>query len=89
VNWPKVIYVCPRCDRVQPPGRMGCNGAHEDAHPYERTVRVEVVPVVGEVIERDRIIEALRDGHRNDSAAEQVEFVSDLVGWSAEGDPEL
>lgn len=32
---------------------------------------------------------ALRDAHRNDSAADAVEFVSDLVGWSADDDPEL
>lgn len=40
-------------------------------------------------ISRDALIEALRDGHRNDSAADMVEFVSDLVGWSAEDDEEL
>lgn len=43
----------------------------------------------GELIDRDRVIEALRDAHRNDSAADAVEFVSDLVGWSAEDDEEL
>lgn len=43
----------------------------------------------GELVERDRIVEALRDGHRQDSAAAQVEFVSDLVGWSAEDDEVL
>jgi hypothetical protein len=41
-----------------------------------------------DAIPRESIIEALRDAHRNDSAADAVEFVSDLVGWSAEDDPE-
>ena len=40
-------------------------------------------------VSRSAVIDALRAGHRNDSAADQVEYVSDLVGWSAEDDPEL
>lgn len=40
----------------------------------------------GELVERESIVQALRAGHENDSAADQVEFVSDLVGWSAEDD---
>jgi hypothetical protein len=40
-------------------------------------------------VSRESIIEALREAHRNDSAADAVEFVSDLVGWSAEDDEEL
>lgn len=43
----------------------------------------------GELIERERVVEALRAGERNDSGADQVEFVSDLVGWSAEDDEVL
>lgn len=43
MKWPKKIWICPHCDRVQPPGRMGCCGAHEDAHRYTGTVCVEVV----------------------------------------------
>lgn len=35
-------------------------------------------------ISRESVIEALRNAHENDSAADAVEFVSDLVGWSAE-----
>lgn len=42
-----------------------------------------------EVVRVEAVIEALRDGHRNGSCADQVEFVSELVGWSAEDDPEL
>jgi hypothetical protein len=42
-----------------------------------------------DAISRDRIVDALRAGHLNDSAADQVEFVSDLVGWSAEDDEGL
>jgi len=39
---PWTIYVCPTCNRVKK--EMGCTGAHEDAHRYARTVRVDVVP---------------------------------------------
>ncbi len=38
---------------------------------------------------RERIIEALRDGTRNDSAADAVEFVSEVVGFEADQDPIL
>lgn len=37
----------------------------------------------------ERVIAALRDGHANDSASDQVEFVSMVVGWSAEDDEQL
>jgi hypothetical protein len=40
------------------------------------------------MVARSDVIAALRAGWNNDSAADQVEFVSDLVGWSAEDDPE-
>lgn len=45
--------------------------------------------VGSEFVSRESIIEALREAHRNDSAADAVEYVSDLVGWSAEDDDEL
>lgn len=38
---------------------------------------------------RESVRMALRDAHRNDSAADAVEYVSDVVGWSADEDPEL
>lgn len=38
---------------------------------------------------RESVRMALRDAHRNDSAADAVEFVSDVVGWAADEDPEL
>jgi hypothetical protein len=42
-----------------------------------------------DAVSRESIVAALRDAHRNDSAADAVEYVSDLVGWSADDDPEL
>lgn len=43
-------------------------------------------PAVAEADLRGRVIDALRAGHANDSAADQVAYVSDVVGWSAEDD---
>jgi hypothetical protein len=48
--------------------------------------RIEFTTAAGEVInhttiERDAVIEALRDAARNDSPADAVEFVSSLVGF--------
>lgn len=40
-------------------------------------------------VSRESLIEALRDAERNDSAADAVEFVGTLIGWSAEDDEEL
>ena len=40
-------------------------------------------------VPRERIVEALRDAHRHDSAADAVEYVSELIGWSADEDEEL
>lgn len=37
-----VIRVCPVCNRVKE-ASMGCTGAHEAAHEYARTLRIEVV----------------------------------------------
>lgn len=39
-----------------------------------------------DMISRASIIEALRDAERHDSAADAVEYVSDLVGWCADDD---
>lgn len=51
--------------------------------------RVEVEGTIPGYVSVESVIEALRDAHCNDSAADAVEFVSDLVGWSAEDDPEM
>lgn len=40
-------------------------------------------------VSRESILDALREAERNDSAADAVEFVSSIVGWSAEDDEEL
>lgn len=46
-------------------------------------------PDASDAISRESIIEALRDAERHDSAADAVEYVSDLVGWEASSDPVL
>lgn len=46
-------------------------------------------PTTEPMVSVESIRMALRDAHRNDSAADAVEFVSDLVGWDADDDPEL
>lgn len=51
--------------------------------------RCPVDRLPGDTITRESVIEALRDAHRNDSAADAVEYVSLLVGWSACDDPEF
>lgn len=68
----------------------------KDGHP-DREDDVQVaVPlaelrelVAGETVPAESVLEALRDGARNDSAADAVAFVSDLVGyegWDADRD---
>ena len=52
-----VIRVCPTCNRVKE-AAMGCAGAHEAAHKYVRTERVEVVRATAAegAVEAERVL---------------------------------
>lgn len=97
-GWPAVHaalagYVRERRGRLARAGRL-------DELPFD--VARDLIDLAGEaealatlveagpgLVSRESIVDALRDAHRNDSAADAVEYVSSLVGWSADDDPEM
>lgn len=65
-------------------------GGPDWREPDERyaLIRANVYRRLG-LVEVAEILDALRDAHRHDSAADAVEYVSDLVGWNADDDEVL
>jgi hypothetical protein len=68
--------------------RRGGPDWREGDHVYA-AVRTAVYRRLG-LVEVAEVVEALRDAHRHDSAADAVEYVSELAGgWCAEDDEVL
>lgn len=69
---------------------QGDDRAAWDMDGHMRPDGADAMPAPPEgMIARSAIIQALRDAWRNDSAADAVEYVSEMVGWDASRDAEL